>query len=812
MGPLLQSSSFTELAARILPALLDATMKGLLVLALAAAATAAMRRASAAARQLVWLLAIASLLVLPALSVALPAWQVLPSWARLEPMAAPETDEIAAAETQLPAGEVMDDAARAPAAEAAAAFEAAPAGDEAWAPHRATEASPAAASPAARTPHEPAMTEESPAASSPRDALPWVMLVWALGALACLAPPLLGRLSLWRLKRSSRPIAGGSWQVLLRRARAALRLARPVALLESDRRTMPMIWGIFRPTLLLPAEASDWAADRRRVVLLHELAHAKRRDCLSKLIGQLACAMYWFNPLCWLALRRLQTEAERACDDLVLNAGSRPADYAEHILEIASGLHAGTLAAHSSIAMARPRKLEGRLRAILDGTRNRRGLKRLIAVLALAAAACLVLPLAAMGPGKAKPESAPAGKADEAPATQPADDPQAKRIAVLVRQLGNAVLRKREAAHKELIDIGWPALPALRQARQHKDPEVGFRARRAVEEIERRFEARRTKLRGSMGEGYFSVPKANYLALLALPEPPLRDCYPASFVFRHNKDWPALATAMEAAGGTLRRVMAAPPKQFVRARTGVPRPRVVQLPGARVVPPPRGWTGPVPPPWATADPYVYVQEGFDGVWHLRQGTVREWVPVLRKKQRSLRRDCAGVYWELGGLYRDTLKRPKDALRAYRHAIAQQPFCTEPLETLVPKVWPTLKIKRDILWPNQSRMGSSRTAWYTRDALTDMADLQEELGDLRGALETRIRAMIAVRLTGRTWANYRREPEKVWSVVRRLPPGTKLPPIPWFNVLSPARPEIRFDLAPPGWGEEQVAHRVVGGIL
>ena len=118
----------------------------------------------------------------------------------------------------------------------------------------------------------------------------------------------------------------------------------------------------------MPDAAAQWPEERTRVVILHELAHIKRRDCLTQALAYLVCAAYWFNPLVWLAARRLRAEREHACDDFVLAAGARGSVYAAHLLDIAQAMRLARFSpvTATSLAMARRTQLEGRLMAILD--------------------------------------------------------------------------------------------------------------------------------------------------------------------------------------------------------------------------------------------------------------------------------------------------------------------------------------------------------------------------------------------------------------------------------------------------------------
>ena len=63
---------------------------------------------------------------------------------------------------------------------------------------------------------------------------------------------------------------------------------------------MPMTFGLFRSTILMPADAAEWTEERRRLVLLHELAHVRRRDAATHLVARVMLCFYWWHPLAWL--------------------------------------------------------------------------------------------------------------------------------------------------------------------------------------------------------------------------------------------------------------------------------------------------------------------------------------------------------------------------------------------------------------------------------------------------------------------------------------------------------------------------------
>lgn len=151
----------------------------------------------------------------------------------------------------------------------------------------------------------------------------------------------------------------------------------------SNRISVPETFGFFRPVVLLPVEASGWPADRLRAVLAHERIHIQRRDWVTQMIAQITVCFYWFHPLAWLALSQIRKESELACDDGVLQLGYRNSEYAQHLVDVASGIRSDREALSPSIAMAARSHLETRVRNILNPTMNRGNVTTMMKLAAL---------------------------------------------------------------------------------------------------------------------------------------------------------------------------------------------------------------------------------------------------------------------------------------------------------------------------------------------------------------------------------------------------------------------------------------------
>ena len=206
------------------------------------------------------------------------------------------------------------------------------------------------------------------------------MPLWFGGAGLSLAVLMLGFGRLRWLAARSQSVTHGPWRDMADAVANEHRVRRRVVLLQSTHPSLLVTWGFWRPRIILPAAAPEWPPARIRLVLAHEMAHIARADWLTQLMAEGLRAVYWFNPLMWLACRRLRYESEQACDDIVLNGGVAGTDYATLLIDLAraardQGRYA--IPAAPAPAMVRPSSLERRVRAMLNTERNRNPAGRL---------------------------------------------------------------------------------------------------------------------------------------------------------------------------------------------------------------------------------------------------------------------------------------------------------------------------------------------------------------------------------------------------------------------------------------------------
>ena len=282
-------------------------------------------------------------------------------------------------------------------------------------------------------------TEHS--ASTPGMSLPDVVLaLWAAGALVVLLRMGVRHARALALARRSRPlddddvlavISAAAREAGVRRGRFQVKVSPAI--------TSPAVCGFFRATVLVPPGATAWSPQRWRVVLLHELAHVRRHDCLTQLLADLTCALRWYDPLAWMCAKRLHAEREHAADDAVLASGARATEYAEHLLSIAKG--SLVLRPHAALAMAERSELGTRVTALLEDGRARRPLGRAAAAGVAVASSGLAFVVACATPQDGVVVASSASKS-EAPA------PSAGAPATLLDAAAAYV--RAPAAHVEL--------------------------------------------------------------------------------------------------------------------------------------------------------------------------------------------------------------------------------------------------------------------------------------------------------------------------------------------------------------------------
>lgn len=398
----------------LIAVVLEVSVKGSVLLLAAWLAAALMARRSAAERHRVWVLAVAGVLALPLLSAVAPRYAL--------PIAATAATDGAGGSPEVARQRAAAQAAENPAGE-----------------------SPRSASPPDT--HGAAASSwleriglgqpgSGPSGIDPSGIGPRGFGLTGLGSMLLGIWLFVGTGIAWRFAaagrrvrrhlRSLEPLDDGLLLQRIEVLRAELGIRRRIDVLGSEHDRSPWTWGVVRPALVLPACFAGWSAPAQRQALIHELAHIARRDHLVAWLAQLCCALHWFNPLVWLAAAGIRLESEQACDDRVLANGAAAPEYAEQLLQIASGAFGERRHSVWIPAMAHRSSLSPRVHSILDPNKRRTSMNRFKSTAFACAALAIAIPLATL--------DAQAPQAQETSAPQAALDVNGAEFRQLVAQ------------------------------------------------------------------------------------------------------------------------------------------------------------------------------------------------------------------------------------------------------------------------------------------------------------------------------------------------------------------------------------------
>lgn len=256
------------------------------------------------------------------LRLALP-WQPESAWSvyNLWPAASQSSlaSEPARPEPPRPGGDRVQSAANAPTLNAADEKDTAP-------------DAPVLAVPDLQAP-APEAAAPLPQPAAPSLTVSWTHLIaggWLAGALLVLATMIWQSVRFARRMKRGRAVTDPRLLELLENCKLAMGVRGWLAVIESAEVANPALVGFIRPSLILPRGLAErLTPQRQRFVLLHELAHLRRHDIAIGCLTGLLLALHWFNPLAWLAVRRMRADRELASDALAL-AHAEPGESSEY--------------------------------------------------------------------------------------------------------------------------------------------------------------------------------------------------------------------------------------------------------------------------------------------------------------------------------------------------------------------------------------------------------------------------------------------------------------------------------------------------
>jgi hypothetical protein len=202
----------------------------------------------------------------------------------------------------------------------------------------------------------------------------YIFVAWVLVAGLALLRVGIGFWHVQRLRKRCVPVDVAALDPLLRETLAEFDSPRAVTLCLSDDLRVPTAIGFTEPLVVIPSWAmQELSTLELNAILLHELAHLRRRDDWTNLVQKIVGALLFFHPAVWWIEKKLALEREMACDDMVLaeTKTTSPRAYAECLVALAEKNFLRRGVALAQAAVDRLRQVSLRVTRILDVNRPR---------------------------------------------------------------------------------------------------------------------------------------------------------------------------------------------------------------------------------------------------------------------------------------------------------------------------------------------------------------------------------------------------------------------------------------------------------
>jgi len=161
-----------------------------------------------------------------------------------------------------------------------------------------------------------------------------IIALWITGMLLSSLRVIIGKVNVSNISRQATVCRSRKYTLVVEELSKMLTVRKSVVLLKSSECKVPFTYRISKPVIILPSSISKWPCEQLRAVLIHELAHVKRKDYITQLIARFICSVFWFIPVVWIAYHHLHIEQEKSCDAFAVESGIEADSYARHILNV----------------------------------------------------------------------------------------------------------------------------------------------------------------------------------------------------------------------------------------------------------------------------------------------------------------------------------------------------------------------------------------------------------------------------------------------------------------------------------------------